>query len=93
MEIRIDPHTLRRAAERGASEAEILDVLANGAPVAARAGRWGKAKVYDFNQQRLGRTYRQKRIEVIYTEENETIVTVTVYVFFGEWEVRSADSL
>lgn len=28
--IRIDPHTLERAAERGASEDEICDVIENG---------------------------------------------------------------
>ncbi len=25
-------------------------------------------------------------VEVIYTEENDTIITVTVYVFCGTWE-------
>jgi len=38
------------------------------------------------NTVRLGKYYEQKRVEVIYTVEGETIVTVTVYVFYGRWE-------
>ncbi len=86
MEIRIDPHTLERAEERGADEQEIRDVINSGLPIAAKHGRLGKAKVYDFRQQRHGKYYEQKRVEVIYIVEEEAIVTVTVYVFYGQWE-------
>ena len=93
MEIRIDPHTLERAEERGTSEEEIKDVINSGFPIPAKGGRLGKAKVYDFRQQRHGKYYEQKRVEVIYTLEQETIVTVTVYVFYGKWEEQGADSV
>lgn len=86
MDVRIDPHTLQRAEERGTTAVEIHDVLATGEPISARAGRRGKAKLFSFEQRRLGRYYKHKRVEVIYTEEADTLVTVTVYVFFGEWE-------
>jgi len=46
----------------------------------------GKAKVFEFQQERMGKFYEQKRVEVIYTIEANTIVTVTVYVFYGKWE-------
>lgn len=78
MEIRIDPHTLERAKERGTDEEEIKDVIETGSPIKAKHGRLGKAKVYPFNQMRKGSFYEQKRIEVIYTIEGDTIVTVTV---------------
>jgi hypothetical protein len=39
MEIRIDPHTAARAAERGTDEVEIKDVIETGSPVATRPGR------------------------------------------------------
>ncbi len=39
-----------------------------------------------IKQERLGKYYEQKRVEVIYVEEQESIVTVTVYVFYGEWK-------
>ena len=81
MEIQIDPHTLERAEERGASEEEIRDVINTGIAIPAKYGRMGKAKTYDFKQQRQGRYYDQKTVEVFYTIEGDVIVTVTVYVF------------
>jgi len=46
MRIQIDPHTLERAMERGASENELKDVLVSGVDIPAKSGRRGKAKVY-----------------------------------------------
>ena len=86
MKIRIDPHTLERAEERGASEEEIIEVIQSGIPFPAKSRRLGKAKVFEFQQERMGKFYEQKRVEVIYTIEANTIVTVTVYVFYGKWE-------
>lgn len=86
MRIQIDPHTLERAIERGASENEIKDVLVSGFDIPVKRNRSGKAKVYQYNQKRLNTFFEQKRIEVIYTIEGDRIVTVTVYVFYGNWE-------
>ncbi len=86
MKIRVDPHTLKRAWERGTDEEEIRDVVLTGFPIPAKAGRLGRAKIYPFNQFRLGKFYEQKRVEVIYVVEGDTVVTVTVYVFYGKWE-------
>ena len=86
MEIQIDPHTLECAEERGTNEEEIKDVINSGLSIPAKRGRLGKAKVYDFKQQRHGKYYEQKRVEVIYALEEVTIVAVTVYVFYGKWE-------
>jgi ribonucleotide monophosphatase NagD (HAD superfamily) len=81
-----DQHTLDRAEERGTNAAEIRDVIESGAPFQAQRGRSGKSKVYAFGRDRLGRYFEQKRVEVIYTQESDTLVTVTVYVFYGKWE-------
>ena len=88
MEIFIEPHTLKRAEERGANAEEIKTVLEQGVEIPARGNRKAKAKakVFTFKQLRLGKYYEEKRVEVIYVEEEETIVTVTVYVFYGEWK-------
>lgn len=86
MEIRIDPHTLERAEERGTDAEEIKDVIYNGTPIPAKSGRLGKAKTYDFQQKRHNKFYEQKRVEVVYTIEKNVIITVTVYVFYGKWE-------
>lgn len=86
MQIRIDPHTLERAEERGTNEKEIVDVINRGFPIPAKHGRIGKAKVYDFKRKRHGKYSEQKRIEVFYIIEDNMAVTVTVYVFYGIWE-------
>ncbi len=44
MIIRIEPHTLERAEERGTNETEIIDVIETDYPVEARYNRKGKAK-------------------------------------------------
>ena len=85
MKIRIEPHTLERALERGTNEAEIMDIIETGLQVDAKYNRVGKAKVFDFQNQRLGKYYEQKRVEVFYLVENDEIITVTVYVYYGKW--------
>lgn len=86
MAIRVDAHTLERAAERGTDPDEIRDVIETGAPIPARGNRLGKARVYAFGRERNGRYYEQKRVEVFYTMERDDAVTVTVYVFYGKWD-------
>ena len=87
MEIQIDHHTLERAEQRGTKEDEIKDVINTGFPIPAKYGRIGKAKIYKFKQNRLNKYYEEKRVEVFYTVEKNIIITVTVYVFYGKWEV------
>ncbi len=86
MKIHIHPHTLERAAGRGTCEKEIIDVLNTGFDILAKQQRKGKAKVFSYQQTRLGIFYKQKRVEVIYTVEDDTIITITVYVFYGIWK-------
>jgi hypothetical protein len=61
-------------------------VIETGTVIPAKRGRLAKAKVYPFDQERLGKHYEQKRVEVIYVIEKEVAVTITVYVFYGTWE-------
>lgn len=86
MEIVIDPHTLERAQERGTNEKEIIDVIRTGKAISAKHGRKGKSKIYDFKTERHKKYYEQKKIEVYYVTEGNKVVTVTVYVFFGQWK-------
>ena len=86
MRIRIDPHTLERSEERGATEEEIRDVIETGLTIPAKHGRIGKAKVYKFKTERHCIYYEQKRVEVFYIIEENLITAVTVYVFYGRWE-------
>ncbi|MBI4547687.1 MAG: hypothetical protein HY707_06900 [Ignavibacteriae bacterium] len=86
MEIQIDNHTLERAEERGTNEKEIIDVIHTGFSIPAKFGRIGKAKVFEFKQNRRNKFYEQKRVEVFYMIERNKIITATVYVFYGKWE-------
>ncbi len=86
MKIHIEPHTLERAEERGTDRAEIIEVIETGLPVEAKYKRIGKSKIFNFQRQRLGKYYEQKRVEVFYNIENDEITTVTVYVFYGKWQ-------
>jgi len=83
--VQVDPHTLESAKERGASEEEIRDVIGSGLPLPAKYSRMGKTKTYSFNRKRYGKYYEEKRIEVFYTIEEDVIITVMVYVFYGKW--------
>jgi hypothetical protein len=65
----------------------------SGRPIPAKYGRLGKSKIFDFYQTRLGRYYEQKKIEVFFVIEGDVIVTVTVYVFYGKWEIDDGDSI
>lgn len=85
MIIQIDPHTLERAEERGTNEEEIREVIVSGFEIPAKQNRIGRAKVFPFGQERNERFYEEKRVEVFYTIEEDIIVTVTVYVFYGKW--------
>ncbi len=64
----------------------INPVILSGENIGGKLGRKGKSKVYPYNRDRLGKIYPEKRIEVYFTEEEDTFVTVTVYVFYGKWE-------
>ena len=86
MKIRIEPHTLERAEERGTNEDEIKDVIHTGFSISAKYGYSAKCKIYDYKQKRLNKYYEQKRIEVFYTIESNEIIAVTVYAFYGKWE-------
>ena len=86
MKIIIDPHTVERAIERGASEIEIINTLENGTIIIGKKGRLGKAMVFEFNNDWKGEHYDQKKLEVFYLIENDVIITVTVYVYYGKWE-------
>lgn len=89
MQIQIEPHTLLRAKERGASEDEIIDTINNGKDIRAKPARLGKEKVFAFAERRNGKFYNQKKLEVYYTIEGEKIITITVYVFYGDFNTES----
>ena len=87
MLIQINPHTLERAEERGATKTEIEDVIRTGTPIPAKGNRQAREKVFDFGRGRQNVYYDQKKVKVIYVLPEDVAMTVTVYVFYGKWEV------
>ena len=85
MKFQIDPHALERAIERWAIESEIEEVLQTGISILGKYNRLRKYKAFTFNATRLGKYYEEKRLEVYYIIEEEKIITVTVYVFYGKF--------
>ena len=85
MKIQIEPHTLQRAVERGASESEIIETIEQGASILGKYGRLGKSRIFSFTNTRNGKYYDDKKIEAYYLIEQEIIITITVYVFYGKF--------
>jgi hypothetical protein len=85
-EVRIDPHTLERAQERGTDAEPIREVVQTGIPVIAGKGRLAKFKVYDYHGNWRGRFYEQQLVKVIYVVDDDAAVTITVVVHYGRWE-------
>lgn len=88
MKIRIENHTLEQAEERGVSRDEIVETLKNGIPFTAKYGRMGKFKVFPFGKEWRRKYKEEKKVEVIYTIEGDSIITVTVYAYYGMWEAK-----
>ena len=65
--ISIEPHSLKRAAERGANLDEIIETLKNGISCPAKHDRLSKEKVFTFDSVWNEKHYKQKKIQVIYT--------------------------
>ena len=70
---------------RGISEEEAVDVLRSGWPVPASDGRLAKEKVFPFGSLWRGHPYVQKKVKVVYVEEEGTMITVTAYAYYGKW--------
>lgn len=86
MLIRIDAHTIEQMKKRGTNEREIREVLETEIEYEAKLGRKKKSKVFPFQNIWEGKFYEQKKVEVIYFVENNLIITVTVYVYYGKWQ-------
>lgn len=71
--------------QRGTTEEEVERVLIEGVEVEAKIGRRSKELVFDYNKEWLGNFYSQKKVKVIFVEEEGNIVVITVKVYYGKW--------
>ena len=84
MNIRIDPHALARMPLRGVSRNEVIEVLERGEEAEAHGDRMAKELVFPHEKTWAGRYYDQKKVKVVYMEEDE-IVVITVLAYYGRW--------
>lgn len=86
MEFVLIDHAREHMLERGASEEEVRETPTLGERALAKAGRWAKERVCQYNDEWQGRHYEQKKIGVIHVEEDERLVVITVYAYYSRWE-------
>jgi len=73
---------------RPASEDEVRQVLLHGEEAEARVPRLGCKRVFTEGYHWKGHFYPHKLVSVIYADEPDKIALVTVYVYYGRWEVQ-----
>jgi hypothetical protein len=84
MKIKFIEHAKERMIERGASEEEVKKVLFFGTDITAKKGRKAKDMIFPYEEKWIGRVYPQKKIVVVYKEEKDEALVITVKVFYGQ---------
>lgn len=80
--IRLTMHARQQCLDRGATAAEVIQAVEQGAREPAKQGRELCRYHFPFGQTWQGRTYAIKQVApVIKDEANETVV-ITVYTFY-----------
>ena len=72
--------------DRGAREEEVMATLSKGKELMAPGGRKAREMVFSFDAQWQGKFYHQKKLRVVYIEQGNDLVAITVYTYFGKWE-------
>lgn len=85
MRIKLTEHARERAKERGTTGEEIGLVLSSDREVQLKRSRKSKELVFEYNKDWLGKHYPQKKVKVLYIEEDDQTVVITVKVFYGRW--------
>lgn len=82
MTLRLHPHAAARAAERGATAAEIAATVATGESFPAKHGRTGFRRNFPGPWPWRGKTFDTKQVEVYAASESDGWLAVTVIVRF-----------
>lgn len=82
MTVRLHPHAAARAAERGATEAEVAVAVASGETFPAKHGRTGFRRNFAGPWGWRGKTFDPKQVEVYALFEDGAWLAVTVIVRF-----------
>jgi len=80
--IRLTKHAREQTRERGASEAEVQEAVANGVREPAKRDRELCRYNFAFGRAWQGQRYAIKQVAPVIKEETNEIVVITVYTFY-----------
>lgn len=78
--VRLHPHARMRLPERGASEAEVVETVREGAQFAAKLGRTGFRRTFLYNREWRGKPYARKQIEAFAVPESSGWLVISLIV-------------
>lgn len=86
--IRFSNHARKRIDLRGAIEAEVIEAIQTEQWEPALQGKWQVQKVFQFGKPSPvnQKVYALKTIRAVFADEEDSIVVVTVIVFYGNKE-------
>ena len=78
-------HSLLQMRLRGAMKSEVRNAIRNGEWKSVKRGRFSTKWKFDFNKPSpiTGKEYKFKDVEVIFAEESDRIVIITVKVYYS----------
>jgi hypothetical protein len=82
MKVRLHSHAKERAAERGATEEEVIATVREGEQFHAKYGRTGFRRNFPFDGKWRGRSYMTKQIEAFAMEEDGWLVITVLVRYF-----------
>lgn len=86
MALVIVSHARQRMYWRGVTEAELVATLEQGTIAYAHSNRQAREMVFAFESTWRGRFHPQKRVRVVFVEDGDDTVVITVYAYYGRWE-------
>ena len=91
MTVIFSAHAHQQMALRGATETEVRGVIERGGREAALRDRLKSRLIFNFNQTSPvnNRLYRFKTVEVIWKEESDNAIIITVLVYYSNEERSS----
>jgi hypothetical protein len=82
MDVALHPHARVRLAERGATEAEVIETVREGERFTAKFGRTGFRRNFSFGGMWRGRQYATKQVEAYAVEEHGWLVITVIVRYY-----------
>lgn len=80
--VRLTRHAREQAAERGATEAEVIEAIRTGTREPVKNGREMCRYNFTFGQKWNGNHYAIKQVAPVIKDEANEIVVITIYAFY-----------